>query len=80
MWNEPNVLPNGPPATVVRKMLLITNDVQIYEKLSKNTRPATVLEEHDVPSSQLPLINRRVVSMTVATDLDSRASIPVTVG
>jgi hypothetical protein len=52
MWNEPNVLPNGPPATVVRKMLLITNDVQIYEKLSKNTRPATVLEEHDVPSSQ----------------------------
>ncbi len=51
MWNEPNVLPNGPPATVVREMVLITNDVQIYE-VSKNTRPATVLEEHDVPSSQ----------------------------
>lgn len=52
MWKCASLLPNGPPANVVRETPFITNDVRTYEKVSKNTRPATVLEEQDVPSSQ----------------------------
>jgi hypothetical protein len=64
-----NALPNGPPADMVRDTLLITKDVQMYEEVSKNTRPATVPEEYDL------LISRRIVSMTVIANLNSPASI-----